>query len=158
GAPAVARGPGPLAGARPGEGIVAPLARDGVRPHQDPAPRDDPAARPGPEDHAEDEGEAGPRAVLGLREGEAVGVVGQADLAPEAALEVLPERSSVQPGAVGVLDGSGGRRDRPRHADPDRASPAQAGLETLDQAGDGGDGRVVVVAGSGDARPPEDVA
>ena len=76
-------GPGPLVLRGPRERVVAPLAGDRVRPGEDAAVHDDSAARAGPDDDAEDARGTGRRAVARLGEGEAVRVVGEADLAAE---------------------------------------------------------------------------
>jgi hypothetical protein len=64
---------------------VAPLAGDRVRPDPEHAVDDEAAADAGAEDRAEDDATAGAGAVARLGEGEAVGVVGDAHLAPSAA-------------------------------------------------------------------------
>src|SRR6185312_15225705 len=67
-----------LVRARAGQGIVAPLAGNGVRAGQD-APADaDPAADAGAGDDAEDDVAPGSGAVGRFRQREAVGVVGDA--------------------------------------------------------------------------------
>ena len=74
---------GPSSVARPGQRIVAPLARNRVRAGQRPAVHDHPAAGARPDDHAERR--AAPRAApSGLRQREAVGVVRSARAAERA--------------------------------------------------------------------------
>ena len=151
GSPAVAGGPRPLAGRGPGQGIVPPLARDGVGAGEGAAVHDDAAARAGAQDDAEDDARPRPGAVTRLGEREAVRVVREAEGAVEEALEILAERAAVEPDAVGVLDEAGGGRERSRHPDADPRRLAALALEPLDQRGDRGQGRRVAVAGRRDA-------
>src|SRR3546814_6962841 len=62
---------------RPGQGIVAPLAGDGVAADERPAGHHNAAADSGSQDDAEHHGEARGGAVGGFRERKAVGVVHQ---------------------------------------------------------------------------------
>src|SRR3546814_15104724 len=62
---------------RPGQGIVAPLAGDGIAADERPAGHHDAAADSGSQDDAEHHGEARGGAVGGFRERKAVGVVHQ---------------------------------------------------------------------------------
>ena len=81
-----------------GPGCSSALAQgSGLWPHSPPMPRGpsisapsthEPAAAAGAEDDAENESRARAGAVHGLREGKAVGVVGEPHRAPEVGLEV----------------------------------------------------------------------
>ena len=94
----------PFVVARPGQGIVAPFAGNRVRANEDAAVDDDAAADPGSDDDPEDDVAARARAVGGLGQGEAVGVVGHPDLAAERLAEILVERVPDELDRVGVLD------------------------------------------------------
>src|SRR5438045_2472676 len=84
---------------------------------------------------------ASARAVDRLRQREAVGVILDAHLAPERALEVVLERPADEPGGVGVLDQARHARQRARNADADRA-----GADLLDQRHHRVEGRGVIAA------------
>ena len=91
---------------------------------------------------------AGAGAIDGLRQGKAVGIVGEPDRAAEMRLEVALERLAVEPRRVGVLHQPARRRQRARHADADRCRSSAAGafLEHAHHLGRWPDGRAVVVA------------
>ena len=145
--PAPAGGAGLLVLAGPRERVVPPLAGDRVRAGEDPAVHDDSAARAGPDDDAEDARGSGGRAVARLGEGEAVRVVGEADVAAEEAGEVGAERAAEEPGGVRVLHEAGCGGDRPGHSDADRPARAERRLDLGDEAGDRREGPVVVGRG-----------
>ena len=130
---AVARRPGPLVVARPRQRVVAPLAGDGVRSRDQALMHDDAAAGAGADDHAEHRRRARRRAVGGLREREAVGVVRDAHRPAERGAEIGAEAPPVEPRRVRVLDQPGGRRDGAGHADADRAPARHVALEPRHQ-------------------------
>ena len=136
GAAAVAARAGPLVVARQGQRIVAPFAGDRLRAGERPAVDHHAAAHAGAQDDAEHDAAAGGRAIARFGNGKAVGVVGQAHLAAQPALEVGLERPAVQARRVGVLHQAGGRRDRAGMGDADRAARARLALELGDQIDD----------------------
>jgi hypothetical protein len=77
-----------------------------------------------------------PRAVDGLRQREAVGVVGHPHLAIEQRAEVAMERVADQLGRVGVLHEARGGRDRAGDAYADARVRAERGLGLAHQPGD----------------------
>ena len=101
------------------QAVVAPFAGDGVGAGQQLAVDDDAAADAGAEDHAEHHPGADARAVDGFGQGKAVGIVGDAHLARQQLLQVLPERPADQTGRVGVLDQAAHARFRTGDADAD---------------------------------------
>ena len=135
---------GALLVGHPGERVVAPLPGDLVGAVVDPPADHDSAADTGAEDDAEDGVVPLARAVDGLGQGEAVGVVGDSDRAVEARLEVGLEGVAVEPSGVGVLDQAGGAGDDAGDADPDGTGAAGLRLELGDQAGDGVEAGLVV--------------
>ena len=98
GAAAITGRSGNFVAARRGQRVVSPLTSDRIRPDEDLAVDDDSAAGPGADDHAKDDAAAGGRAVRRFGQREAVGVVGKANRAIQELRQILPERSSVQPG------------------------------------------------------------
>ncbi len=136
---------------------MAPLAGDAVGTGQQLAVHHHAAAAAGAEDHAEHAARAGAGAVDRLGQREAVGVVVQAQLAAERALEVLLERLAVHPGRVAVAQLARGRRQRARMADADRQPRgAGRGLERLHQLRDRDERAGVVAARRGDALAVQD--
>ena len=121
-------GPGPLVVARPRQRVVPPFARDRVGTLEHAPVHDDAGADAGAEDRAEDHAGALARAVGRLRQREAVGVVGDADLAVERGLEVALDRLAVEAHGVRATQEAGRARDRARRADADHAArrPARA--------------------------------
>jgi hypothetical protein len=107
-----------------------------LAPPQDMAADDDAAADAGAENHSKDDLGMAPGAVAGFGKREAVGIVGQPQLAPQERLEVAAQRLADQAGRVGVLDPPVGQRLRPGNADADRPAPAELILERGDQRGD----------------------
>ena len=116
----------------------------------DAAVHDDAAAAAGAEDDPEHDSIAGAGTVGGLAEGEAVGVVLDADLAVQAFADVVVEAVAVQGDGVGALDQAGGGADDARDADADCGGDAEAGFAVANQGGDGAE-RVGVAGGRGDA-------
>ena len=149
---AIARRPGPFPVGGPGEGVVAPFPGDGVGPFHGKAADDEAAADAGAEDHPEHHVGSGGGAVGGLGDGETVGVVGKTNRAPERHSQIRLERSTDEPGGIGVLDQAGGGRDGAGDGDADACRGAGACLEAGDQFGDGGDGGLVTAGRRGDAQ------
>src|SRR5436305_15310157 len=108
--------------AHPGKRRVAPFGSNAVAPVERAAIDHDAAADAGAENRAEHDARAARRAVDRLGEREAVGVVREAYLAPQASFEVALERLAVVGRVVRVADDAGLRRNHARHADTDRAS------------------------------------
>ena len=98
------------------------------------------------------------RAVGGLRDGEAVGVVGDADGAVERGGKVVDQRMAVEPGGIGVLDQAIGGADAAGNSGPNGPAPAGLPLQLVDERGHGGDAGAVVAAGRIDAQAGELVA
>ena len=126
---------------------MAPLAGDAVGAFDEAALDRDAAADAGAQDRAEHHLGPGGRAVDRLGQGEAVGVVGETDLAAERGHDVAVERLAVEAGGVGVLDQPRRRRQRARHADPDRGLRAGLVLEAQDHVAHGADRRLVIGGG-----------
>src|SRR5581483_661367 len=99
------------------KGVVAPLARDAVRPVHHAPVHDDAAADSGAEDRAEHDARALPGTVRRLGEREAVRVVGKPQLAPERLLEVLFQRPPDEPGGIRFLHPPAHPRERAGNAD-----------------------------------------
>ena len=135
----------------PGQGIVPPFAGDGIAPADQPAIDHQSAAHAGPEYDAEQAPGAGPGAIHGLRQGEAVGIVLQPDGAPESLLQIAVEGRADDPGGIGVLDPPGGGRQGAGNADADTAAAAGLPLQSQDEIGDGFQGRPVISLGAGQA-------
>jgi hypothetical protein len=114
---------------------VAPLAGNPVGADDEAPVDDDAAADPGAEDDAEHAAVAGGRAVGRLRQGEAVGVVGESRLAAERCGDVAGERPADQPGRIGVLD-EAVFGDRAGNADADRSADPGLAFDRRDQPGD----------------------
>src|SRR4051794_37179866 len=110
-----------LLGGRPRQRIVAPLAADAARTVDQGAAVYQPATAAGTEDYAEDGWGARSGTIHGLREGKAVGVVGESHRAPQVGLEVALQRLAVEPRRVGVLHEPARRRHRAGYADADAA-------------------------------------
>ena len=62
-----------------------------------------PAADTRADDHAKDRGRPGRRTVGRLRQGEAIGIIGDRDIASEAVPKIAIERLAVQPCRVGIF-------------------------------------------------------
>ncbi len=105
-------------------------------------------AAAGAQDHREDDPRAGPRAVHRFGKGQAVSIVGEAHGTAKCAAQVFVQGAAVQPGAVGVADQPGLRRDRAGDSDPDLLDAhARLPLGFLDQLAHLFDGPVVVDQG-----------
>ena len=108
---------------------MAPLAADAARPVDERAVEDESAAAAGAEDDAEHRARAGARAVDGLRQGKAVGIVGEphgpARDAPRGRAANGRPLSQVE---LAFCTQPACRRQRARHADADaaRAAPRSA--------------------------------
>src|SRR5689334_8039757 len=93
---AEARRPGTFVVPRPRQGVVTPFTGDAVRPVEQRTTHHDAGTNTGAEDRAEDDLGALAGAVARLREREAVGIVGDADLALQHGFEIALERLPVQ--------------------------------------------------------------
>ena len=142
---------GILIGCWPGQGVVAPFAGDGVDADERGAAHIHPAAGAGTDDHAEDHFGALCRAVGGLGDHEAVGVVFDFDLAIQLLLQIVEQRLADQPGGIGVLDPAAGRGDGAGDADADAGGLAGLAFQLPDEIDDGFDGGGIVVARGVDA-------
>jgi len=91
----------------------------------------------GAQDHAEHNLATRCGAVGGFGDGEAVGVIGQSHFAAEDALEVLLQWPAVEAGGIGVLDQSGGGRNRPGRREAYPASSADLSFEFCHDSDDG---------------------
>ena len=112
-------GGGRSSGVTPGQRVVPPLAGDAVAPGDHAAVHHDAGAAAGADDDAEHGARTGPRAVGGLGQSEAVGVVLDADFPAECLCKVAVEGMAVEADRVGVLHEAGGRADDARYADAD---------------------------------------
>ncbi len=110
-----------------------------------------PRTAAGAEDDAEDDIAPGGGAIGGLGQGEAIGVVGDADFAAEQSLQVLVEGMAVQGDGIGVFHQAGGGADAAGDADADAGRGADLGFRAMDEGGDIGEGFLVNPAGSGRA-------
>jgi hypothetical protein len=113
-----------------------------------PSLEDQAAADSGAEDHAEDAARPASGTVDRLGQREAIGIVGEADVAPQRRADITVERMADQFRRVRVLDQSGGGRDRPRDADPDAAARAQRRFGLRDEFRDRRDDRAIRTARS----------
>ena len=145
GSTAKARRPGTLVVARPRQRVVTPFARDRIRSVEHLAPHDDTGADAGADDDAEDDrcARRGPVRRLGQRK--AVGIVGDANLAPERRLEIAPDRLPVEAHRIRAAQQARGARDRSGRADADRPSHAEVVLGRGDKAGERLDRRTIIV-------------
>ena len=134
---AVAGGPGDLIGVRPGKRIVAPLPGNGVGSGEQPTADDDTTAGSGADDDAEDTGRPAAGPVRGLREREAIGIVGDPHRPAQAQRQVLIQGSPVQPDRVGIAQPAAEGGDGPRCPQPDAPALAGIGLDRPDQTGNG---------------------
>ncbi len=114
---AIAFGAGQLVRARPGQGVVAPFAGDGVGSAHHLFVDHEAAAHAGAEDGAEHDFRIGARAVGGLRQRETVGVVGDAHRLPEGGGEIALQRMADEANRIGVLHQSRHRGNSTRNAD-----------------------------------------
>ena len=87
----------------PRQRVVAPFSSDGVDAGDDPAVDHDAAADTGTENDAENRCGARTRAVDGLRQGEAVGIIGEADRTLQSVFEVCIQPLADETAGVGVL-------------------------------------------------------
>src|SRR6185503_20195300 len=140
-APAIAVRQRKVRSGRQGQRVMSPFAGDGVGAGEDLAADRDAAADAGAEDHAEDRMRALPRAVGGLREREAVGVVLDAHLAADGPLQVLLERPADEPRRVGVLHPAVDKRQGAGNPYTDRSRSRLSYQRT-----DRGHGGVIVAA------------
>src|SRR5206468_306063 len=97
---AVAPWSGKLLGGRPGQGIMSPLSGDEVRALDAAAIHDDSSTHSSAKDDAEHDAGARGRAIAGLGEREAVGVIGKPHRPAEPHLEVRLQRLSDEPHRV----------------------------------------------------------
>ena len=133
---------------------MPPLPRQCVRAREHALTHRDAAAAASAEDDAEHHIGAGRGAVGGLREREAVGVVGQSHRPRERDLEVFGERFAVQPRRVGVFHAPGCRRHRAWNADANRGPGRGAGFEVRHHRGNGVERLAVVVSRCRDPNAP----
>src|ERR1700730_9692233 len=94
---AITSPPGRLLRRRPRELVVTPLARDRVRPDDEPPADSYAASHPGPENDAEDRLHRSCRTVGRFRQSKTVGVIGEAHRAAQLGLQVLLQRAADQP-------------------------------------------------------------
>tara|TARA_R100000322_G_scaffold157868_1_gene117956 strand:- start:15168 stop:15872 length:705 start_codon:yes stop_codon:yes gene_type:complete len=130
---------------------MPPFAGNGVGPGEERAVDGDAAADARAEDDAEDGGCARRRAIGCFGEGETIGIVCEADLAPECGFEIFSEGMADEPGAVRVFHEAGGGRDCARHTDADSTLLSGFGFEGGNEIANGGDGGGIVAARRGHA-------
>ena len=94
------------------EYVVAPITGDVLRSFVQPALKNNAATDTGAHDHAEHDSVALTRAIDGFGEGKAVGIVGDADLASEQALQILFDWFAVEADGVGIFQETGPGGDR----------------------------------------------
>lgn len=147
-------------GAEGVDGHVAPFAADGLGAGPDVAVDDESAAAPGAHDDAEDHAVAAGGPVEGFGEGEAVGVVFDAEGALDEAFEVVMERVAVEAEGVGVFEEAGVGGEGAGGSDAEGVFGGASFVE--DVAVEGGDafedGRISLFGQGGDAAADEDVA
>src|SRR5262245_17561270 len=142
----------------PRQRVVAPLAGQSVRAVPQVAERDDAGAHAGAEDASEDHLGAGSGSVGGLRQREAVGIVGHDHGLDEQPLEVAWQRPVVELRRVAVLHHAA-LGHVARRSDADGAARAAGRLpRALDDADDRLQRRVVVALRRRDALAPALVA
>ena len=133
---------------------MPPLAAHRVDALDELAAHDDAAAHARPDDHAEHDLRAEPRAVHGLRQREAVGVVRDLHGTLEQPLEIDAQVAAVEPGRIAAVHDAGVAVHRARHADADALRRAFGlRLEFEHQAVDRAQAAVVIVPRGRDARP-----
>src|SRR5690606_30970856 len=123
-------------------GTVMRLAADG-----------DAGAGAGPQDDGENHIVAGARAVGRFGGREAVGVVFDADLAPDGIAQILFHRLAEQPGGTCPLAAPAYRFEAAGNADADRSVAAGFRLQRIDQLHDDADAAGIVVTGRIAAQP-----
>ncbi len=136
---------------------MPPFAGDAMMAGDELAPHHHPAAATGAEDDAEHHRRPVPRPAQRLAECEAVGVVLDPHRAAQDAGEVAVEGVSVEGEQRGVLDLAACRADRPRNAHPHRQPRPVMGLGLGDEAGDGGEHRLIIGGRGGRAPAKEEI-
>lgn len=154
-AAAVAGRTGELVGGVRWERVVPPFPGDRVRTEERSATHHHPPSDTGPEDDSEHDFRISGRPIDGLGEREAIGVIGEPNLAPEGAGEVFAQGLSVEPGGVAVLHPPGARGNGPGSAHSDRRCGIESRTETLDEVGKRCQGGRVVVTRGGDSVAPD---
>src|SRR5471032_408985 len=143
---------------RQGQGIVPPFAGDRLRADQSLAVDHNAATDAGAQDDAEHDAATRRRAVRRLRDGEAVGVVGQPHFAAERVFEIGLEWPAVEACGVGVLDQARRGRDRAGMRHAHAALPAGALFQIVHDARDCGDALLVGALRRGHAQALADRA
>ncbi len=123
---------------------MADFARDAVRPAERSPAHRDAAADAGAQDHGQHNVETRARAVGGLRNGQAIGVVGQPHPPAQGAFEIFREGMAVEEGGVGVADQACARRDRARDGEAHPLAAPCDGLGLRDQGADRRDRRLIL--------------
>ena len=123
---------------------MAPLAGDAVGPGYDRSVDHEAAAAPGADDDAKDNPVSASRAVHGLGQHKAIGVVGKPDRAADRLRQVAVQRATNEAGRICVPDESRRSRHRSRNGDSDGGGGAEPGIGLGHQLGQGPDGPVVI--------------
>ena len=147
-----------LVARRPRQRVVAPFSADVARPVDEPAVEHQSAAAARAQDHAEHRSGTGRCAIDRLRQGKAVGIIGQADRAAQMGFDIARERLAVEPRGIGVLHQAARGRYRARHADADAAARAGLCSSLAHHVADGAQRRCVVVPRRRDAMLGHDCA
>ena len=116
-------------GRRPGQWIVPPLPSDRIGADDNLLSDGYPAPDPRPENDAEDRIHPCAGAIGCLGQCETIRVIGEPRRPGERGLDVVLQRPPDQPRRIGVLDETGGRRQRTRNPDPDRCCRADLLLD-----------------------------
>jgi hypothetical protein len=119
------------------------------------AANDDSATDPSPENDPKDNLRLPASAIASFGKREAVGIVGQADLALQEGFEVGAKRLADQASRVGILDMPVGKRFRPRDANADSPASTDFLFSAADQPGHCPQCRGVVSLRCGNAAAPD---
>jgi hypothetical protein len=87
----------------PGKRVVTPLSRYAPRSVEQPSIDHDTTAASGSKNHSEYDVRVLCRTIGGFGQGEAVSIVGKSHRHPERRLQVMNERTSVEPRGIGIL-------------------------------------------------------
>lgn len=125
---------------------MAPFAGNALGAIQKAPVDHDAAADARAEDGTEDDPPARAGPVACLRQGEAVGVIGEPHRPAEMPVEILAQGAVVQPVGIGIADAAGGRAQRAGVADTDSRGTVVR-LEAGHQGGDHVQGSGIVMRG-----------
>jgi len=151
--PAPAAGQRQILRRRPGQGGMAEFPRQAVPPLQHAAIHHDARPGAGAENDAEDDVRPRGRAIHGLGEGEAIGIIRHAHLAPQQGGEVAVESLTVERIGAGVLHQPGRGGDAAGYPHPHRGPAAGFLLRLGHHRRDAAQRRLIT--GGGGPPPPQ---